>query len=182
VIDAVRVGVTAVACGMTRHLSVGGGDRDGGNRAPRFTSIGVNVGLHSLYHGAQGSGPCGSICDKAAAANLVTKLLAFHSEQIAFMYGFLRKFPEGNGTMADSTLISWHSDGENHHGAGNRMCSIWLGNAGGALKTGNYVTYPEGEVFLPQMWLTIARAMGSTMTRFGDGSTPCPGVLPDLLV
>jgi hypothetical protein len=179
--DSCRIGVTAMACGMTRFLTVGSGN-DGNNKWLKFSSIGVTAGLHSLYHGAAGGSPCGSVCNPSAATGMVLKLLKFHSEQVASMYTFLKQFPEGNGTMADNSLITWQSEGENHHGAGNRMCSIWVGNAGGAIKTtGNYITYPAGEKFLPQMWLTVAHAMGHNISKFGDGSTPCPGPLPNLL-
>ncbi len=177
----VQVGLAAVACGITRHLTVGF-PNDGANRFLKFRSLGINHGLHSLYHGAAGGGNCGGICNQAQAMPLLRRLIQFHSEQVAFCYQFLSQIPEGDGTMADNTLICWTSDGENHHGPGNRMCAITVWDAGGGLRsTGNYITYEAGSRFLPEMWLTMAQAMGSSMETFGDGSDPCREPLPGMV-
>jgi len=116
------------------------------------------------------------------------KVLGFHAENVAYMYQKLKQIPEGAGTMADSTLMAWMSDGGGYHHGGNQAYSmIWLGKGAGRLKTGQWRRFIEhvgpnlAEYPLGCAHITTAQALGLDLASFGDGTDPCNGPLPGLL-
>lgn len=110
------------------------------------------------------------------------KILRFHAEQVVYMYERLKEIPEGDGTMADSLLIQWMSDGGgmHHNGAGQHPV-VFLGTAGGALKGQQWLRFDDDELALACAHVTSARAMGLEMDTFGDGTDPCAGPIPGVL-
>jgi hypothetical protein len=153
----------ALACGITRHVSMG---FSGGNFS--IPDLGVSPHQHQVHHNG--------------ATGVITRVLDFHSQVVGNIFGILKKFPEGNGTMADNTLIAWVSDGGSHHRGYYDAVAVLVGTAGKAIKqTGKVITYENQKYPMNEFWLTAARAMGSQMAKFGDGTNPCRGPLPDIL-
>lgn len=56
---------------------------------------------------------------------------------------------------------------------------VIIGDAGGALKTGRYVTFPKDQRAMSDPFVTIANAVGLPIQTFGD-PTICKGPLPGL--
>jgi hypothetical protein len=158
------VAAHAFACGVTRHATIG----VSGANYVIFRELGVSQHQHSIHH------------EGNTAA--ITKILAFHSTVIGNIFATLKKFPEGNGTMADNTLIAWVSEGGSHHHGFYDVSAITVGTAGHALRAGgSYITYGQKERSICELWLTVARAMGSSMTSFGDGTNPGRTTLPGIV-
>jgi hypothetical protein len=72
--------------------------------------------------------------------------------------------------------------GGRHHGGSRSYPIVLLGKPGAILRTGRSVTYPEGQASLARFHLSVARAFGSPITSFGDGTDPGSGPLTELLV
>jgi hypothetical protein len=66
------------------------------------------------------------------------------AEQVARLLTTLKSVPEGNGTMFDNTLVVFTSDSANQQHA--MSSANWpfalVGNLGGALKSGEFISYP----------------------------------------
>ncbi len=167
------LGVAALQCGATRQV----------------TMLHTYACVHMMYefdgvarnhHQDIGHGDEeGTFCEK---------ILGFHAEQVAYMYQKLKQIPEGAGTMADSLLMAWLSDGGGYHHGGTQAHSmIWLGKGNGRLKTGQWRRFVEGvgpnfaEHALGRAHITTAQALGLELNEFGDGVDPCTGPLPGLL-
>jgi hypothetical protein len=98
-------------------------------------------------------------------------------EQFAYLVDQLAARPEGDGTMLDHSLL-WLCtevcDGNTH--SHDDMPFVLAGGAGGRLRTGRALDFggaPHGDLLV-----TIARAMGDGLARFGQsGTRVLPGVL-----
>ena len=55
-----------------------------------------------------------------------------------------------------------------------------LGGAGGALRTGRYLTYPQGQRCISDFYVSLANLLDVPLTTFGDASV-CKGPLPGLV-
>jgi hypothetical protein len=97
--------------------------------------------------------------------------------QFAYLLEQLRARPEGDGSMLDYTLVfcgSEVSDGNTH--SHDDMPFLLSGGGGGALNTGRLVDV--GYARHGRLWVTLARAMGQNLDRFGDqDGGPLEGVL-----
>jgi hypothetical protein len=82
----------------------------------------------------------------------------------------LKTFSEGNGTMADSTLmVMTNMNGGPHHQGGGERYFVMLGSAGGAFKTGKYLSFAKGSrPFTGDLFTSIVNAMGVPDAKFGD--------------
>ena len=99
-------------------------------------------------------------------------VMDFHMQQIAALYARLKSIPEGNGTMADNTVIVYLSDhGDRHHSKYDLWPTAVLGDAGGGLKTGRYIQYPgyrnRGNQTLGNFYLSLLHAAGDKRDSFG---------------
>ena len=99
-------------------------------------------------------------------------VMDFHMEQIANLYAKLKSVPEGNGTMADNTVIVYFSDhGDRHHSSYSLWPMTILGDAGGCFKTGRYMQYPghgnRGNQTLGNFYLSLLHAAGDKRKSFG---------------
>ncbi len=66
-----------------------------------------------------------------------------HSTQAARLLKKLQATPEGNGTMLDNTVLVFTSDcAQTQHTKGDHWPFVLVGDLGGTLKTGQYVSYP----------------------------------------
>mgnify|MGYP003593387813 CR=1 FL=1 len=96
--------------------------------------------------------------------------------QAAYVLDQLAARPEGAGTMLDNSLVvlcSEVSDGNTH--SHDNMPFVVCGRGGGALRAGRLLDANgrrHGE-----LWVALAQAMGASLSSFGSGGGPLPGVL-----
>lgn len=170
--DMIGLGLT---CGVARHASMVSVQ---GQWHQNYPELGIDFDTHGgVYHLLDDNGD-GNATVRANAM----KILNFHASVVARIYDRLKKTPEGNGTAADNTVILWCSDtGGSHHNGWNNASVMLLGNAGGALNTGRSITYNNNQYSMCEVLLTIAKAMGSTVTTIGNGTNPGKNPIPGLL-
>jgi len=167
------LGVAALACGATRQV----------------TMLHTYGCIHMMYRfDGVSRNHHQDVGHTDEQGEFMDKVLGFHAEHVAYMYGKLKQMPEGGGSMADSTLMAWMSDGGGtHHGGIKSHSMIWLGKGNGRLRTGQWHRYTEGigpnwpEHALGCAHITSAAAVGLDLATFGDGTDPCNGPLPELL-
>ncbi|MEK6773409.1 MAG: DUF1552 domain-containing protein [Bdellovibrionota bacterium] len=175
----------ALACGATRHATFAS-HYSGTHQA--FPDIGVPYNIHEqlghyILNGVPDPAspvPPGFTVPMAVQAG--KDILKFHADVFAKIYSKLKNTPEGNGTAADNTVLLWFSDmGGAHHDGHYGFTGIMLGNAGGALRSGNSYTYNRRQYSMCQLYLTLAKAMGSNITQVGNGTNPGSTVIPGIL-
>jgi len=77
---------------------------------------------------------------------VLAKIRHYIAGQTAGLMKKLASIPEGKGTMLDNTLIVFTSDSANRqHTGGENWPFVLIGNLGGALKMGHYVSWPMRE-------------------------------------
>ena len=160
------LGVAALQCGATRQLTM---LHSYGCTHLHYTFDGQKKNHHAMCHNDQGGA-------------FVGKILGFHTETIAYMYGKLKEIPEGAGSMADSVLFQWMSDGGgSHHNGTKTHPTILLGRANGRVKGGQWLKLDPDKVPLGNAHVTAAQAMGLEINEFGDGSDPVNGPVAGVL-
>ena len=100
-------------------------------------------------------------------------VMDFHMQQIAGLWTKLKAVPEGDGTMADNTVIVYFSDhGDRHHSPYYLWPMTVLGDAGGTFKTGRYMQYPghniRGHQTIANFYLSLLHSAGDQRKQFGD--------------
>lgn len=162
VVDAfVDLVFNALACGRT-HVATYWMQMGAGGGAYKF--LGDPEASHQDHH--------------AGRTAILEAIMAYHVSTVAALWAKLKAVPEGNGTMADNTLVLLMNDagGQHHNGSGSHAV-IALGRLGGTLRTGRYVKYPKGRYTLGDVYIALANALGVPTTSFGVQST---GDLPGL--
>ncbi len=89
--------------------------------------------------------------------------------QFAYLIERLKSLPEGEGSMLDHTvaiLCSEVSDGNTH--SHDNLPFIWAGRGGG-VRTGRLLQTSYARH--ADLWVSVARAMGSSIERFGQASS-----------
>ncbi len=166
VIDAhIAVMCAAQRCGLTRvsHFSIHGFS------SPHnpYGWLGDSIGFHNNHHDSNNG--------------LIDKIVSYVYSRVATVVDAFKSTPEGGGTMLDNSLIAFlNTCGGSHHDGHDTYSAFLFGSAGGAMKTGQYISYPPKEQSLGALWFTVAKAMGSTATVFGDPAH-CKGPLPGVL-
>ncbi|MDX2053984.1 MAG: DUF1552 domain-containing protein [Polyangiaceae bacterium] len=155
----VDVAIQAFALGMTHvaHLSVFGMDahNDG------WGFLGIPGDAHEdLMHGTkpytQGHTEC------------VRLIADYKARELAYFWGKLKEIPEGNGTMADSTVLIWvNSGGGKHHDGHDYNPIVILGNAAGKLQAGKFIEYGIYQRSVSDVFLSVAQALGVQAQSFG---------------
>tara|TARA_B100001750_G_C15472326_1_gene580518 strand:+ start:349 stop:1656 length:1308 start_codon:yes stop_codon:yes gene_type:complete len=155
---------TGLACGLTRVGSIQ--CRVGENDGRVYDFLGHTVGHHSLTHREP---------DEPEALEQIHR---FYFERFAALLGHLARFPEGDGTLLDHTLVVWGSDtrGWDHNYA---APFIFAGGGRSGVPTGRWLEY--GDVEHNRMLVSLAHHMGLTsMETIGDadeGAGPLSGLL-----
>jgi hypothetical protein len=110
---------------------------------------------------------------------MIAKIDSYVVSQVADMWKRLKAAPEGNGSMADSSLLMLvNTGGGVHHGGAGSHAMVLVGSAGGAIKSGRYLSYAKGKHCIGDAYASIATAMGVPTEKFGDKSVgPLPGLL-----
>jgi len=133
--------------------------------------IGVNEEHHELSHAGDGD---------AVAIEKLVEINRWHAEQFAYMMDKLRATTEADGSsMLDNTLMLWG----NELGAGNTHSYkdipwVLAGGAGGALKMGRYMQYPDQPH--NNLLVSVCNAMGFDDVRTFGIPGVCTGPLGGL--
>ncbi len=131
-----------------------------------FTGLGIQQGKHPIGHGLY-------VEDDRTAWEQSEKIRAFHFQLIARTMNKLAAIPEGDGNMLDRTVIVYLSDGaETHHSRCFEWPFVVLGNAGGRLRSGRYLQYPDygtdGHRTINALYHTLLHAAGNPQDEFGS--------------
>ena len=112
---------------------------------------------------------------------MVQKIYTWWFTTINRMLDQLAATPEGNGTMLDNSLVMFlNTCGGTHHRGYNTHPMMFWGKAGGGLRTGRYLTYPEGRHCMSDAYVSVASLMGVQMDKFG-APAHCKGALPGFI-
>jgi len=103
----------------------------------------------------------------------------WYAKQVAYLLGKLDAVNEGTGTLLDNTLVVWGRElGSTAHRM-ERVPFILAGKAGGALRTGRFLSYDKLEH--AKLLVSVAQLMGlSTVNTVGNRQTsagPLAGLL-----
>jgi hypothetical protein len=134
---------------------------------------------------------------------ILRRYRAHLSTQAAGLLKKLQETPEGKGTMLDNTVMVFTSDCANtQHCQGTNWPFVMVGDLGGTLKTGQYVSYPmsrghgnknavdEGVVTptdnptINALYCSLLHAAGAPRDAFNAGAAPAElcGPLNELVV
>lgn len=95
---------------------------------------------------------------------------------VAYLVDRLKAIPEGSGSVFDHTAIFWtneHADPNHGVNAGRaRFPTVVLAGSRTGLRTGRFVDLPGGNEIHGRMLLSIARAVGAELPRFGTHVEP----------
>ena len=130
-----------------------------------FSGLGIEQAKHGIGHGLYNA-------DDRTAWEQSEKIRAFHFSLIARTMKALEKIPEGVGTMLDRTVIVYLSDGaETHHSRCYEWPFVVIGNAGGRLKTGRHIQFPNygrtSHQTINTLFNTLLHAAGKPRDEFG---------------
>ncbi|WP_437626360.1 DUF1552 domain-containing protein [Sorangium sp. So ce1151] len=157
----------ALACDLTRIASIQWSATQAGKV---FTWLGQSDTHHALSHSSPGH---------QAKQQQLVDIGRWQAEQLAYLLGKLDAVPEGAGTLLDNTIVLWCTDisaGQSH--SRRDMPYVIAGRAGGALRTGRFLSYagdPHNNLLV-----ALCNAMGVEVSTFGNPAY-CTGPLPGLL-
>jgi hypothetical protein len=183
----------ALACDLTRVASL----QMSAARSPMvFDWLGHTTDHHSISHTAPQPNSLGATlpalsdpehptADQLASYTLpiqqMTDINLFYAEQVAYLVSKLATFQvDSTTTLLDQCIICWGNEldnGNNHdHYA---MPFLLIGGGNGHIKTNQLVEFPLAQPFHPlseaqyahnDLLVTIAQAMGTNITTFGDAA------------
>lgn len=97
----------------------------------------TNSGVHLIGHGTMDPEL------KLTGYQVLSRYRRYLAEQLARVLAKLQATPEGKGTMLDNTVLVFTSDSANwQHSGGENWPVVLVGNLGGRLKGGQFVSYP----------------------------------------
>jgi hypothetical protein len=147
--------VMALACDLTRVASL---QHSTGANNIRFPFLQSYADDHQLSHSGD---------NDTTSQNEWIMRQTWYSGRFAHLLERLKSIPEGAGTMLDNTLILWVSDiavGNTH--SHKNMPFILAGRAGGALRTGRFLSYTNTRH--NDLLTAILAAMDVPRPTFGD--------------
>jgi hypothetical protein len=152
-------------CGLTHvsHFTIHG------NSSPHnhYSWLGDTRGFHDDHH--------------AGDMPMIAKISSWVFTKVAQLAGKLAAAREGDGTMLDNSVVAFvNTCGGKHHGGHDTYSVITLGRAGGALRAGQLLNFPEKERSLSDAYVGIANALGVPIRSFGTpehNKGPLPGML-----
>jgi hypothetical protein len=162
--------VMAMACDLTRVGTIQW-EQSVGN--VRFTWVDPTItrGHHDMSHDGN---------DVTATIEALTKINIWYAGQLNYLIDSLKNAKEADGSsMLDNTLIVWVNElsrGNAH--SHDHMPFVLAGGAGGALRTGRFLSYPKS-VSHNNMLVSCLNLMGLPDTTFGDPAF-CTGPLAGL--
>jgi hypothetical protein len=180
-----RVIQTAFSCDLTRVVVIMLGqfpDTACGFTQAFGSQIGTGAGLHGLLHkvdGGDGGIPNNDATLTAQALDIAKKYHIYGSTQYAKLLNYLNTIPESDGqSMLDHSAVLYCGEiAAGFHGL-HGLPWLLAGSAGGTFRTGRYLKYSN--VPHNNLMVSLANAMGSPMTTFGNPSA-CTGALSGLV-
>ena len=147
----------ALQTDMTRIVTFMIG-REGSNRT--YREIGVPDPHHGLTHHQ----------DEQAKIDKISKINRFHVEQFAYLLGKMRSVPDGDGTLLDNSMIVYGSSlGDGNRHTHHDLPVLLAGRAGGTVKAGRHVVYPENTP-LNNLFLSMLDRVDIPTETLGDSS------------
>jgi hypothetical protein len=138
-----------------------------------FPFLGVGGQHHAMSHAGDGD---------AAAQESLTKINVFYAEQLRYLIETLSRYPEGERTLLDNTVVLWAIEiGKGNNHAHRDLPFLLAGSCGGAFRTGRFLDFQARGRSQPHnnLLVSLASAMGLPDATFGDPEH-CTGPLPDL--
>jgi hypothetical protein len=172
----VDVTFAAQMCGLNHVSHVSFFGVDGPQIKWGFLGPTQTTDEHNLHHqNDESSGP-----NYGKLTEPIRQVDAYILSLVARMIENLSKVPEGNGTMLDNSLVMYvNAAGGKHHNGENLHAVLLAGGAGGALRTGRYLTFPSMQHAISDVYVSVANMLGVPITTFGDPAI-CKGPLPGL--
>lgn len=183
----------ALACDLTRVASL----QLSAARSPMvFDFLGQTLDHHSISHQAPQPSQLGpnapittdaehptaaQLTTYAAPIKLMTDVNVFYAQQVAYLVQKLSQFQvDSTTTLLDQCIICWGNEldnGSNHDHF--NMPFVVIGGGNGKIKTNQIVSFPVADPYRPlseaqyahnDLLVTLAKAMGTNITTFGDPS------------
>ncbi len=159
---------TALACDVTRVVSLLYSSTQSNQT---FTWLGSKRGHHSLSHEPDSN---------RDVQNTLASINRWYAGEMRYLLDRLATFPEGNGSVLDSTLVVWCNElgiGNNHSKM--NIPFVLAGGAGG-FRMGRHVRYGGDGQPHNNLLVSLCNAFGVPKERFGDPRF-CTGGLPNLI-
>lgn len=100
-----------------------------------------------------------------------SKLCRYHVINLAYFVEKLAKTPEADGTMLDHALIYKGSNmGNSHRHAHEKVPTILVGGASGALKGNRHIVFPDNTQRTSNFLLTLLDLYGINLDTIGDST------------
>lgn len=125
-----------------------------------YNNVGVNEAFHPLSHHG----------DDPAKKDRLVRVQAFHTSTFNYFLEKLDGMPEGNGTVLDNSLILFGgnmSNSDKHNQ--DPLPSALFGKAGGTVKGGQHLVYPQSTPHA-NLLLTMLHRAGIPEESFGDAT------------
>ncbi|MCB9683099.1 MAG: DUF1552 domain-containing protein [Alphaproteobacteria bacterium] len=168
--------VLAMACGMTRVGTIQGSQHTSELIMSRFPGSEMyDPGFDMRSHQASHYGASHDASHREFADYV--KQRRWWASQFGYLLQRLADTPEGDGSMLDHSLVVLCTevcDGNTH--LHDNMPFLLAGSGGGSVRTGRHLDV--GYRRHGDLWVSVGRAMGASLDRFGDASS---GVVPGLL-
>ena len=152
--------VAALACDMTKVATI----QLSHTVSPVvFSWVGNTEGHHTLSHAPDSD---------ANGIGQLRDAERWCAEQFAYLIDGLKAIPnpDGDGSLFDDTLILWAKElGDSRLHVCESVPFIFAGPAGGFLRPGRYLQYPN--VSHSQLLVSMCQAFGIAVDTFGDPST-----------
>lgn len=139
------------------------------NSRSHYDFMGVNAEFHYVSH---------HVRNKNVLPDY-DKINIWHVAQLRYLIEKLKSIPEGDQTLFDHSLILWGSGIK--HGDYHSLTDLPLiltGGAGGKLKLGRHVRYPEAQPYA-NLLLTLMEMMGVNADSIGDSTGTLTGLSED---
>jgi Protein of unknown function (DUF1552) len=175
-----KLATMALACDLTRVATVqygrGGAQHRFSWLGPEFQSDPDNgpndstSGIHGLAHNEA----------NPSSREKLARCHTWYAGEVATFVDLLKAVPEGNGSMADNTLVIWMNElgkGGNH--TFDQTPWVLLGNLGGTLNTSKLISAPRASH--NRLLLTLCHAFGLDNKTFGSAEFSTGGDLPGIL-
>jgi hypothetical protein len=125
-----------------------------------YREIGLEEGHHALTH--HGNDP--------AMVGKCVQIEQYQSKVFSYFLEKMQSTPDGDGTLLDHTVILYAGslgDGNGH--SQQNLPVLLLGGAGGRLKGGRHVRYPQ-DTPLTNLFLSMLDMVDIPLEKFGDST------------
>lgn len=137
---------------------------DGSNRS--YNMIGVSEGHHDMSHHG----------NEAYKLEQKRKIDIFHAQQLAYILKKMDSIKELDGSLLDNSMIVYGagiSDGNRHNH--DDLPILMAGKAGGRLKTGQHLVYPN-RTPMNNLFLSMLDRVGVKVENLGDSTGKLQGL------